>query len=82
MYTVSAAGAIADLTANELMTAAKKKTGHYKAEEWSEVTSEYFVNDQLGIQIVVQVRPSSFSPPVLPLPSLRLSVLSVALFVC
>lgn len=30
--------------------------GHYKAEEWQESTKKYIVNDQLGIQIVVQVR--------------------------
>ncbi|ORY92471.1 emp24/gp25L/p24 family/GOLD-domain-containing protein [Leucosporidium creatinivorum] len=28
--------------------------GHYKAEEWQESTKNYIVNDQLGIQIVVQ----------------------------
>jgi hypothetical protein len=32
-------------------------TGHYKAEEWSEDKKAYFINDQLGIQIVVQVGP-------------------------
>ncbi|KAI5480461.1 ER to Golgi transport-related protein [Pseudohyphozyma bogoriensis] len=28
--------------------------GHYKAEEWAESSKSYVVNDQLGIQIVVQ----------------------------
>lgn len=28
--------------------------GHYKAEEWAEASKSYIVNDQLGIQIVVQ----------------------------
>ncbi|KAL8286380.1 hypothetical protein RQP46_004397 [Phenoliferia psychrophenolica] len=28
--------------------------GHYKAEEWQEATKSYIINDQLGIQIVVQ----------------------------
>ncbi|KAM0754607.1 hypothetical protein T439DRAFT_296954 [Meredithblackwellia eburnea MCA 4105] len=28
--------------------------GHYKAEEWQESTKSYIINDQLGIQIVVQ----------------------------
>lgn len=38
--------------------------GHYKAEEWQESTKNYIVNDQLGIQIVVQVRsPSPSRPP-------------------
>lgn len=34
-----------------------RPTGHYKAEEWEEATKSYIINDQLGIQIVVQVRP-------------------------
>lgn len=38
------------------LTPGNSSIGHYKAEEWQESTKNYIVNDQLGIQIVVQVR--------------------------
>jgi len=35
-----------------------RATGHYKAEEWQESSKSWILNDQLGVQIVVAVRPS------------------------
>jgi hypothetical protein len=47
----------ADEQGRGLILASTHRIGHYKAEEWTEASKTWAMNDQLGVQIVVAVRP-------------------------